>query len=79
MDKTRQINRPPIILNVSLFAADSSNVLGDCPVMCGNCKADGSPGDDFIPVPVTQLLSGDGGNTGGNSGGNNGGNNDGNN
>ena len=27
------------------MAVDFSNVPGDCPIMCGKCKAHGSPGD----------------------------------
>ena len=37
-----------------------SNVPIDCPIMCGICKADRSPGNKFIPAPATQLIAGDG-------------------
>ena len=42
------------------FAVDFSNVPGECPVMCGTCKADGSAGDNFVPAPETKLIAGNG-------------------
>ena len=35
-----------------------SNVPEECPVMCGICKPNGSPGNDFVPAPSTNLIAG---------------------
>ena len=34
------------------------NVPGECPVMCGTCKSDGSAGSYFIPALATNLIAG---------------------